>query len=173
MGLAITYKTGCFEIAGYCNASWRNNPDNGKSTSSYLFRLAGGPLSFKTALQNVTAQSTLEAQLISMAHASKEAVYLSNMMAELGVGKLFESVPLFGDNTGALHIAGNSTYRSCTKHIVLRCFYLKGLVKDGKITIHYVATQKQLTDVGTKFLTNNTHRHLLNLIEAYTTRNEI
>ena len=52
----------------------------------------------------MTAQSTVEAQLISMAHASKEAVYLSNIMAKLGFGKLFERIPLFGDNTGALHI---------------------------------------------------------------------
>ena len=95
------------------------------------------------------------------------------MMAELGFGKLFESVPLFGANTGALHKAGNSTYGSRTKHIALRFIYFKDLVKDGKITIHHVATQKQLADVGTKFLTKNTHRHLLNLIEAYTTRNEI
>ena len=173
MGLAVTYKTGCFETTGYCDANWGNNPDYGKSTSGYLLMLAGGPLSFKTALQNVTAQSTLEAELISMAHASKEAVYLSNMMAELGFGKLFESVPLFGDNTGAVHIAGNSTYSSRTKHIALRFFYLKEQVKDGKITIHHVATQKQLGDVGTEFLTKNTHRHLLNLLEPYTTRNEI
>ena len=171
MGLAITDKTGCFEMTGYCDVSWGSNPDNGKSTSGYLFMLAGGPPSFKTALQNVTAQSTLEAALISMAHESKEGVYLSKMMAALGFGKLFESVPLFGDNTEALDIAGNSTYSSRTKHIALRFFCLKELVKDGEITIHHVATQKQLVDARTKFLTKNTHRHLLNLIEAYTTRN--
>ena len=95
------------------------------------------------------------------------------MMTELGFEKLFESVPLFGDNTGALHIAGNSTYSPRTKHTALRFFYLKKLIKNGKITIHHVATQKQLTDVGTKFVTKNTHRHLLSLIEAYTTRNGI
>ena len=61
MDLAITCKTGCFEMTGYCDASWGNNLGNGKSTSGYLFMLAGGPLSFKTALQNVAAQSTLEA----------------------------------------------------------------------------------------------------------------
>ena len=131
--------------------------------------LAAGPLSFKRALQNVTAQSTLEAELISMEHAGKEAVYLSSMFAELGFGKLFESLPLFGDNTGAVRIAGNSTYSSRTKHIALRFVYLKELVKDGNIPIHHVKTQKQLADVGTKFLTKNTRRHLLNFIEAYTT----
>ena len=108
-----------------------------------------------------------------MEHASKEAVYLSNMTAELGFGKLFESVPLFGDNIGAVHIAGNRTYSSITKHMALRFFYLNELVKDGKITIHHVATQKQLADVGTKFLTKNRHRHLLHLVEACTTRNDI
>ena len=92
-------------MTGYCDVSWANNLDNGKSTSAFSFMLAGRSLSFKTALQNVTAQSILEAQLISMAHASKEAVYLSNMMAELGFAKLFGSVPFFGDDTGALHIA--------------------------------------------------------------------
>ena len=51
-----------------------------------------------------------------MALASEEAVYLSNMMTELGFGKRFPSVPLFVDNTGALHITGNSTYSSRTKH---------------------------------------------------------
>lgn len=131
--------------------------------------LAVGPLSFKSALENVTTQSTLEAELISMALASKEAVYLSNMMTELGFGKLFDSVPLFGDNTGALHIARNSTYSSRTKHTAFRFFYFKELVKDGKIAIHHVATQKQLADVGTKFITKSTHRHPLNLIKTYTT----
>lgn len=63
----ITYTIGCLELTGYCDASWGNNSGNGKSTSGYLFTLARGPLSFKTAIQSVTAQSTLEAEFISMA----------------------------------------------------------------------------------------------------------
>lgn len=94
-------------------------------------------------------------------------------MTELIFRKLFESVPLSRDNTGTLHIAGNSTYSSSTKHVALRFFFLKVPVKDGKITIHLVATQKQLADIGTKFLMKITHQHLLKLIKAYTTRNEI
>ena len=131
--------------------------------------LAGGPRSFKTALQDVTAQWTLEVELISMVHASNEAVYISNTIVELGFGNQFKSVPLFGNNAGALHIAGNITYSSHTKHIALSFFYSKELVKDDKITIHHVATQKPCAEVGTENLTKNTHRYLLNLIEGYTT----
>ena len=93
MGLAITYKTGCFEMTGYCDASWGNNPDNGKSPSGYWFMLAGGPLSSTTALQSVTAQSTLEGELVSMAHERKEAVYIATMMAELGFGRWLKLYP--------------------------------------------------------------------------------
>ena len=134
--------------------------------------LAGGPLIFKTALQRFTAQSRMEAELISMALASEEGVNPSKKMAELGFGKLFHSVPLFVDNTGALHIAGNSTYSSRTKHIALRFFFIKQLVKEGRITIHHVATTRQLADMGTKFLSKSTHRHVLGLIKTHTTQNE-
>ena len=144
MSLALTYRTGCSNLEGLSDASWGNNPDNGKPTSGYLFMMAGGPRSFKTVLQSVTAQSTMEAELTSMALVSKEAVYLSNMMTELGFGKRFHSVPFFVDNTGALHIAGNSTYSSRTKHTALRFFFLEELVKEGRITIHHVANTKQL-----------------------------
>ena len=57
-----------------------------------------------------------------MTHENKEAVYISNMTAELGFGRLFESVPLFGDNTGALHTAGNSTYSSRTNKLLYAFF---------------------------------------------------
>ena len=84
-------------MTGYCDASLGNNPDNGKSIAGYSFMLVGEPLSFKPALHNVTAKSTLDAELISMVSASEEALYVSNMTAELGFGKLFESVPQFSE----------------------------------------------------------------------------
>ena len=71
MSLGLTYRTGCFRLTGFCDASWGNNPDNGKSPSGYLFMMGGGPPSFTTALQSVTPQSAMEAELISMALASK------------------------------------------------------------------------------------------------------
>ena len=37
--------------------------------------MAGGPLSFKTALQSMTTQSTMEAELTSMTLASNEVFF--------------------------------------------------------------------------------------------------
>ena len=75
MSLVLTCKTGCFKLTGVCDASWGNNPDDEISTSGYLFMMAGGPLSFKTALQSMTTQSTMEAELTSMTLASNEVFF--------------------------------------------------------------------------------------------------
>ena len=42
----------------------------------------------------MTAQSTMEAELVAAALAMKEAVFCSNMMLELGFGSTFNTVPV-------------------------------------------------------------------------------
>ena len=81
--------------------------------------------------------STMEAELVASALAMKEAVFCSNMMTELGFGKEFGQVPLHIDNTATLHVIGNRAFSSRTKHISLRLFYIRELVKENKITTHY------------------------------------
>ena len=122
---SITYKQGSFRLAAFSDANWGNNPDNGRSTSSYIVMLANAPISFKVGLQGLTAQSTMEAELAAAALAMKEAVFCSNIMSELGFDKSFGSVPLYIDNTSALHVAGNRTYSPRAKHIALRYFSCK------------------------------------------------
>ena len=116
---SITYKRGGFKLAAFSDFNWANNPDNGKSTSSYLTMLANAPLSFTSGLQGPTAMSTTEAELVGSALAMKEAVFCLNMLTELGFGKEFAQVPLYCDNTATLHALGNRCFSSRTKHICL------------------------------------------------------
>ena len=104
------------------NAKRRHNPDSDKSTSSYIVMLANGPISFKMAFQSLTAQSTMERELVATALNMKEVVFCSNMLVELGFEKGFRSVPLNLDNISTLRVAGNLTYSPRAKHIVLRYF---------------------------------------------------
>ena len=73
--------------------------------------VANAPIIFKVELQGLTAQPTMEAELVAVALTMKEkAVFCSNIMSELSFGESFGSVPLHIDNTSALYIAGNHTY---------------------------------------------------------------
>ena len=117
MNFSITYKGGSFKLTTSTDdANWGGNPDNGKSTSSYIVILAKGPISFKLGLQSLTAQSIMEAELVSAA-AMKESLFCRNMMMELGFTEGFRSVPVYIDNTSALHVAANRTFSPRAKHI--------------------------------------------------------
>ena len=136
--------------------------------SSYIFFLSNAPVSFKVAMQGITAQSTMEAVLVAVTLATKEAVLCSNMMKELAFGTRFDCVPIYIDKTLTVRVAGNQTYSSRVKHVALRCFFVLTLVKEGIMSIKYVKTEDQLADIGTTHLGKNRHRYLLKLISEFT-----
>ena len=119
----ITYKQGGFRLAVFSDANWGNSPDNSRSRPSYIVTLANAPIIFKVGLQGLSVQSTTEVELVAGALTMKEAGFCSNMMLELGFDENFDSVPLYIDNTLALHVAGNRTYSPRAKLISLRYYF--------------------------------------------------
>ena len=131
--------------------------------------VANAPIIFNVGLQGLTSQPVMEAELVAAALTMKEeAVFCFNMMSELGYGESFGSVPLHIDNTSALHIAGNRTYSSRAKHIALRYYFLvQELLEEGKVSVHYVKSEDQLVDLGTKHHSKHRHCDLIKLINDF------
>ena len=134
--------------------------------SSYVVFLANASVGFKGGLLGLTAQATMDADVVAAALAMKEGVFCSNMMKELGFGTRFDSVPLLFDNTSALHVAGNRTYSSRFTHVALR-YIIPELAKEGRITVKYVKTESQLAGIGTKHFSKQGQRYLLKLISEF------
>ena len=80
----------------------------------------------------------MEAELVALTLAMKEAVVCWNMLTGLRLGKDFAEVPLYCDNTATLHALVNRSLSSGNKHIALRFFHVRELVWEGRISIHYV-----------------------------------
>ena len=89
------------------------------------------------------------------------------MLTELGFGKEFAQVPLYCDNTATLHALVNRSFSSRTKHIALRFFFIRELVTEGKISIHYIPTDDNPTDIRTKHLNKHRFKHLMDLISNF------
>ena len=70
-----------FRLNVYWDANWVNNPDDGKSTSSYIVMMCNGPVSFKVGMQGLTAKSAMEAEFVVVALTIREAVFCHNLMA--------------------------------------------------------------------------------------------
>jgi hypothetical protein len=58
---------------------------------------------------------------------------------------------LFGDNQGALALAHNPGGRhKGTKHIAVKYYYIRELLKDGVLDLQYVPTAHNTADIMTK-----------------------
>lgn len=84
-------------------------------------------------------------------------------MIHVSVGSQFRSAPLDIDNIATLNVIGNQTFSGRTKHVALRFFYIREIVKEGRI--HYVPTEDDLADIGTKHLNKQRHKYLIDKIK--------
>ena len=86
-----------------------------KSTSSYVFTLVGGVVSWVSKLQSIVVTSTTEVEYVVATQASKEAIWLQMLLEELR--HKLEKIALFCDSQSTLHLAKNPKFHSKTKHI--------------------------------------------------------
>ena len=93
-------------------------------------------------------------------------MYLSNFKTELGF-KTFRSVPFNSDSTGALTVAANAMFSSRTKHIALRFFFVRELIKRNQITLHHQPSDKQLADLATKHLPKHCFASIVQQIKDF------
>jgi hypothetical protein len=138
-------------LIGYSDADYAGDINTAKSTSGYIFFIANGPISWKSKLQTIIAQSTTEAEYIAINAATKEAIYIKSVLEELGHYKQ-QKLPLYTDNNGALLLAKNPIYHERTKHISVKYHYIRGLIEEGVIDLIYINTLNQKADGLTKAL---------------------
>ncbi|KAL0291711.1 UNVERIFIED_CONTAM: Retrovirus-related Pol polyprotein from transposon TNT 1-94 [Sesamum radiatum] len=99
----LIYGGGELILEGYRDASFRSDGDDAKSQSSFVFKLNGRVVAWKSSKQDTTADSTTEAEFIATSEAAKEAVWMKNYIQELGVvPSIAEPVVVFCDNNEAI-----------------------------------------------------------------------
>ncbi|GJY39874.1 retrovirus-related pol polyprotein from transposon TNT 1-94 [Tanacetum coccineum] len=64
----------------------------------------------------------------------------------------FNKIPIYCDSKSAIAISCNPVQHSRTKHIAVRCHFIKEHVEKGKIELYFVKTDYQLADLFTKAL---------------------
>ena len=150
--LGIWYsKTGGVNLIGYANSDWAGSVDDMKSTSDYVFTLGSGAICWNAKKQEVVAQSTAEAEYISMAAAANQAIWLNKILADLGQNQ-GSPTELYCDNKSAIAIAQNPVQHGRTKHINVKFHSLREAEKNQLIKITYCSTDIQLADLMTKAL---------------------
>ena len=140
--MPITFRRGQqWDLHGYCDSNFAGSGEElrKRSTTGYIFTLAGGVVSAASTLQKLTAQSSTHAEIIAMATAAREALYLQGVVSELGFP--CAKTPIFSDSTGALSAAGNNAFRGRNKFISTRYWLVRECVEKRLLALHYCRTK--------------------------------
>ena len=125
--------------------------DSRKSTSDYVFILGSGPISWQSRRQVTIALSSTEAGYIACALAAKEAIWIKQLMKEIGYTQM-GPLPIFSDNQSYIALTKNPWHHQNSKHIEIRHHYLREKAQHGDIQLIYCPTEEMIADVLTKAL---------------------
>eukprot|EP00253_Pinus_taeda_P002039 PITA_02039 len=125
--------------------------DDWKSTSSYVFHMGLGAISWASKKQPIVALSTAEAEYVAAITAACQVVWMRRMLRSLCRGQVKATV-IFCDNSSAIALSKNYVFHKRTKQIDTKFHYIMELVNNGEIVLQHYRTQEQVVDVLTKSL---------------------
>jgi hypothetical protein len=147
-------------LMGFVDTNWASDVNDRRSTSGYIFMLAGCAISWSSKKQMSVTLSSTEAEYIAGAHAVKELIWLRQLLTGLGL-EINSPTLLHMDNQLAIAIAKNPAFHKRTKHIEVRYHFLKSKVESKEIELAYVPTMDQTADTMTKGLPREKHERFV------------
>nr|CAN82742.1 hypothetical protein VITISV_027507 [Vitis vinifera] len=126
------------EVIGYSDLDYAGCIDSRKSTSGYVFMLAGGAVSWRSAKQTLITTSTMEAEFVSCFEGTSHGVWLKSFIFGLRVvDSISRPLKIYCDNSAAIFMAKNNKT-------------LRERVKEKTVVIEHVSTKLMIADPLTK-----------------------
>ncbi|GJT30627.1 zinc finger, CCHC-type containing protein [Tanacetum coccineum] len=119
-------------LEGYIDASWISNTQDNSSTSSCVFLLGGGAISWASKKQTCITSSTMESEFVALEAAGKEAKCAATLAK-----------------------AYSQMYNGKSRHLGVRHSMILELIMNGVVSIEFVRSQQNLADHLTKRLTRD------------------
>ena len=138
-------------LNGYSDADWANDATTRKSRTAYVFRYGDAVVSWASKRQPTVALSTTEAEYMALTQATKEAIWLRNLMHDLQQPDQGPTT-IFEDNQACIAIANNPVHHSRTKHIDVQHHFVRERISLGDVKLEYCSTDLMLADTLTKAL---------------------
>jgi transposase InsO family protein len=154
--VGITYDGKSAEgLIGYSDSDYAGDKSSRKSVSGYVFNLCGGAISWLSKQQSVVAVSSSEAEYIACDTAAKHALWLRNLLIDLG--DPCKAAHICVDNKAAFDMVKAESFSSRTKHIDVQCHHVRDHVARGDVVFMRVSSEENLADVLTKPLSAAGH----------------
>jgi len=152
-------------LVGYSDANWGNDPDTRRSTTGYLFYLSGGVITWSSKRQPTVALSSMEAEYMAHAQVTIEAIWLRNLLSELGFKQKVTTI--YEDNQSCIALAKNPIDHQRVKHIDTRYHFIRERIESGEINLEYLPSEDMIADALTKALPKPAFTKLVNKIGLF------
>eukprot|EP00253_Pinus_taeda_P034587 PITA_34587 len=139
-------------LVGFTDSDWAGEPDDRKSTAGYVFTLGSGPITWACKKQAAISLSSAEAEYRGAIEASKEALWLRQILSEFGFQQQHPT-KLWCDNQSAIQLCKDPVQHQRSKHIELHMHFIRKLIHDHVLEVQYCSTDDQVADIFTKALT--------------------
>ena len=122
------------------------------STTGYVFTLGLGPITWSCKKQSAISLSLAKAEYRGAAEASKEAMWLCQILSEFGLHQK-NPTTLWCDNQSAIQLCKDPVHHQCMKHIEINIHFIRNLIHDHVLEVQCCSTNDQVVDIFTKALT--------------------
>ena len=145
---------------GYSDSDWGNDVNDRRSVTGWVFLLYGCAVSWQSRKQKTTALSSVEAEYMATAAATKEAIWWRRFLTELGLPPSGPTL-IYSDSQGSIALAKNPDHHDRTKHIDLRYHFIREQLAAKAIRTDFIGTELMVADVLTKPLSRDRHEALV------------
>lgn len=156
------------DFAGMYGHEAMDDPVCVKSRTGFVIMVANCPIMWQSKLQTETTLSTMEAEIVALAHSCRELFPIMDGVSIMGkaiglpVGNTTIQVSIHEDNAGALVLAETSPpqFTSRSKHYHTKTIWFREEIVKHGIKLLKISTTEQLGDLFTKGLPKPGFEHL-------------
>ena len=148
------------DFAGMYGYELPTDPASVKSRTGFVITVADCPVLWQSKLQTETALSTMESEVVALAHSCRELFPVMDIVSCIGpavgipAGEVSMNVSIHEDNSGAL-ILGQTLppqYTPRSKHYAIKTVWFREQIVLRGIKLIKIETMEQLSDLFTKGL---------------------
>lgn len=150
------------QLQGWTDASWADCQPDRRSSQGYCWALGSGLISWRASRSPAVALSSCEAELYAGTAGAQDAVWLIQLLRELGVPQ--DPPVLWCDNKSTIALTHDPVFSARSKHIEARYYFIRELTQRGHLLPRHISTTDNVADIFTKALSIADHAKFLDAL---------
>jgi hypothetical protein len=144
-------------MSAYCDSDYASDVNSRRSHTGWVFIVNGGAIAWQSKCQPTVAASTTEAEYMATSSATREALWLRQLLSEFGISCTPMQIQI--DSMGALGSLNNPQVTQRVKHIDVMHHFVRERRAAGEVNFSWVSGKENPADIITKPLPKEVHQY--------------